>query len=172
MKKLLLLFLFITITSFANAQDAKPSKEETQKFLNNMLSSVIGNPQDSDQPTIRKIQKQSFTNDFSDYLRQNGDNEFRERDEYIRIPWQDFTDFIVITQKNDIQTIVRLIFKTKMEEKYFCCYVDEDNGIPALTFTTDQFLIFLPNDKVESCKKAILRLAEIAKEENKDPFKN
>lgn len=30
----------------------------------------------------------------------------------------------------------------------------------------------IPNDKQESIKKAFLRLSEIAKEENKDPFKN
>lgn len=35
---------------------------------------------------------------------------------------------------------------------------------------THELMIFVPTAKIESIKKAINRLVEIAKEENKDPF--
>ena len=172
MKRLLISFLFIAGALSAQAQDSKPSKEATQKFLNNILSQVVGNPQDALQPKIRLIQKQSFENDFTKYILINGsDNYFRERSEYINVPWQDFTDFIVEIN-GGIQSYVRIIFKSNMEYESFCCFVDEDKGDPSFSIYTNQFLIYIPTDKLESCKKAFLRLSELAKEENKDPFKN
>lgn len=61
-----------------------------------------------------------------------------------------------------------------MEDKNFCCFLDDEKekSVPMNTRYTDQFFIYVPTDKVESCKKALLRLSEIAKEENKDPFAN
>lgn len=37
---------------------------------------------------------------------------------------------------------------------------------------TNQLVVFIPAEKIESFKKACIRLSEIAKEENKDPFQN
>ncbi len=42
MKKIILLVLIAVAFNIANAQDAKPTKEETQKFITNMISQVIG----------------------------------------------------------------------------------------------------------------------------------
>ncbi len=174
MKKILLPFLLFAIVFTAQAQDAKPTKEATQKFLNTMLSQVVGNVEDVAQPTIRLIQKQYFDNDFTKYLRENrtGDDMF-EREEYLKLGWQDLTDIKVI-RTDKIQSMIRLKFNSKMENKHFCCFLDEekDKTVPISFNYTDQFFIYVPTDKVESCKKAFLRLVEIAKEENKDPFAN
>ena len=87
MKKILLSFLLLSLVFIAQAQDAKPTKEATQKFLNTMLSQVVGNPQDASEPTIRLIQKQSSDDGFSKYLRQNGSGDVNfERVEILKVP--------------------------------------------------------------------------------------
>jgi len=55
--------------------------------------------------------------------------------------------------------------KVKMEE-------GNNSGDEAKEEFADCITVVIPKGKFESIKKAFIRLAEIAKEENKDPFQN
>jgi hypothetical protein len=55
MKRFLLLFLFIANCSFANAQEAKPTKEQTVDYLTNVLNNYSIEGERESGPTTRKI---------------------------------------------------------------------------------------------------------------------
>ena len=168
MKQVLLSFLFSAFLFFVQAQETKPSKEVTQKFLSKILSQVVGNLPWEGAP--QPIQKQVLNMDFTNYTMQTQSDETYKRTEFINIPWEDITTLDVTT--NRIVSWININFKSKMEYRHHCCFVDEDKGVPLTTNYEDQMRIYVLTDNVESCKKALLRLSEIAKEENKDPFKN
>ena len=65
MKKILFLFLFATALNSATAQDAKPTKEETQKFINNVFSQVIGKPMYGQGPNLLGLQ--TFSENFKTF---------------------------------------------------------------------------------------------------------
>ncbi len=161
MKKLLFLFLFAIAINFASAQDAKPTKEETQKFITNMISQVIGSPQKAGKSIL--IKSQSFNEKFTEFTIKKGigdDNNYIY--EYNNISWGQLTDFQI--QEEGFVSILVLLFKSNLQQK-----IKESDGKVQTSFTIS-LLLYVPTEKLESCKKAFLRLKGIAEEENKDPF--
>jgi hypothetical protein len=167
MKKLLSI-LFIAIATMAQAQDTKPTKEETQRFLNSMLSKTIGEIRYEIQP----IKTQIFSENFSKYeitYSLEDDNSYFNTDVITLIKWDNFLVFNTYSEEvydNQNLAQIMVVFSTNIKNVNTCEICKEK------TTYSKQFGFLVLKDKIESAKKAIIRLAEIAKEENKDPFGN
>jgi hypothetical protein len=163
MKKLLLAFLFIAAAFIAEAQDAKPTKEATQSFLNMTLSKVVGIIFAPGSP----IKKQSFNQTFDELeftTTMTDDDNYFFTIQTSLIKWE---TLIQVDEQDIGENLYRidLTFKSKMKES-FQSEVDPDKKIRYV----DYFSIYVLREKYESVMKACWRLRAIAKEENNDPF--
>ncbi len=144
------------MTLTVNAQ-TKPTKEETLAFLRRTCESTIGKTSDG-----KKFIKTTFNynNITTEYLYKG--NEDNSIDEFSLIKWENATQ-ILIWEPRDKQEIndVMIEFSSQV--------LLEQDGAGEYR---DSVYFYYPEIKRESVKKAIERLIEIAKEENKDPFKN
>lgn len=161
MKKLLLSIILISEVFTTQAQTTKPTKDETIKFMATVLKSVEGSVSED---TITLVEQSFNGSSLNTKLNQPGLGVFGI-ETYSDIKWESYIDdsFHAVQQKGEPYLSVFIYFKTKM--KY------EGEGISKLKFK-DYLCMNIPSDKLPSFKKAILRLVEIAKEENKDPFGN
>ena len=156
MKKLLTLCLLMAATLAITVQE-KPSKEKTIAFMRGVLESSIGQPYHGNHVVTQvSFDGDSYKNTLQNIHYKN-DFQFIE---YRAIKWEHFSS--VSTEKT-LEGVVdfNVWFDVKIENIH-------DNGKSFSEIV--QFLI--PVLKKESFKKACLRLSEIAKEENKDPFAN
>ena len=145
------------MTLTVNAQ-TKPTKEETLAFLRRTCESTIGKTSDD-----KKFIKTTFSynNITTEYLIMgNQDNSI---DEFSLIKWENATQ-ILIWEPGDEQEINDVMIKFSSQ-----VLLEQDGGAGKYR---DSVYFYYPEIKRESVKKAIERLIEIAKEENKDPFKN
>lgn len=164
MKKTFLFLFFLASLFMVQAQDAKPSKEATQNFLLSMMKSVLGKDVNGGNYTLTK---QSFSNDFDSYT------------------------CTKVTEFGNAVTEVSLIDWAKMDNgfqffsygspdvsKFICFFTNKVQIVHTNiqgrieTKMIDSFGFFVPTEKKESVWKACLRLRELAKQENKDPFQN
>ncbi len=156
MKKLLTICLFIATVFTINAQQ-KPTKEQTVAFIKRTCEST----------RLKKhwdntIMQTSFNYDNSSIEYLTDGNTSNTIDEYSLIKWENFTRFGIGTSENDItQVFIEFSNTVKLVRDGKLCDFDKLG-----------LRLYVPNSKVESIKKAIERLVEIAKEENKDPFQN
>jgi len=166
MKLLGTLLLFFAYSFGLHAQE-KPTQEETINFISNTVQGAIG----TDFGSSISIKEYTFNyNSLNLYCKKTSDwSGFKYKYENIR--WQDFRDFDTDTRVTDIATKVMLNFKTKIASK-LSFYNSNGDFITESESYTDQLPFTIPTEKISSFKKAILRLVEIAKEENKDPFAN
>ena len=157
MKKILTICLLVAITCAVNAQQ-KPTKEETIAFMNRTLKSTIGFEGmggkvieiDFNQNTYTKKTYYDLAGGFySNYI-------------ISGIPWDKLE-----ANKFEVRGLnLRIFFSQGYRHQY---KVDDRPEKIEFISSLD---ITLPSDKIESFKKACIRLCEIYKEENKDPFKN
>ncbi len=159
MKNLLLSILLIVIVSFTQAQEGKPTKEETVKFLNNQLQVSIGPDKNGDVITFIELKYDSYIIEFQSNLGQ------RIKLVYSSLPWDQVKE---IANEIDYDNYSSLTINFNRNIQYT---VEGLTPLPEIK-NDIEININVPKDKIESCKKAILRLAEIAKEENQDPFAN
>jgi hypothetical protein len=159
MKKLLTICLIMVTVFTVNAQDKKPTKEETVIFIQRQFESLIGYKVRGSVITkyefdLSKIQFESRSNlnYTSSYI-------------YTQINWGNLVK--IERYENDIQ----LFFTSSIYNDYKAVM---DNGkiVNSHAKFENYIQILVPSEKFESIKKAFLRLSEIAKEENKDPFKD
>ena len=165
MKKTLLSFLFLASLVVSQAQDAKPSKDETQRFLNSMLKDVLGKDVLRGRYTVTK---QSFKNDFNSYTSTNTTARgTTDVNEVSPIDWAKFEGCteVAIAGSDDVIAL-SLNFSNKVEIIHTDIFGKLDTQL------TNSFQIFVPRNKKESVLKASWRLSKITKEENKDPFEN
>lgn len=161
MKKLLLFLLFTATILVSQAQNKKPTKEETIKYLNTLAQGSLGKSWSAGEGAINFVQitDKSVTMQTVKGCVRTWNN----------IPWHEYDSSHMYQNKMIVS------FKQSMLTKYACPDVEANNSKQlAFEFNDpeDSFYIFLASDKMENFKKAIHRLSEIAKEENKDPFKN
>jgi hypothetical protein len=154
MKKLLTIYLLIATICTVNAQ-TKPTKEETIAFMNRTLKSTIGFN------GIVEIDFNQNTYTLKDYT-SVGAKGFYSSHTSSGIPWETLQADSFHIHGNRL----RIIFSRNYRHKY------QVHNSPEIEEFISSLDIKLPFDKVESFKKACIRLSEIAKEENKDPFKN
>jgi hypothetical protein len=158
MKKLITICLLIATTFTVNAQDAKPTKEQTITFIKNQLASMIGTKYMSN----NLITKYSFETDkiyfeFSDEM-------VTSTYTYSQLNW------VNLVGESRAGNEIILAFKSAIKEDYKA-FGKSSGAVVNSGVKNQQYIqIPLPSDKFDSLSKAFLRLSEIAKEENKDPF--
>jgi hypothetical protein len=145
--------------SFAAKAQQKPTKEETISFMNRTLKSTI-----SYKSYVGKILEIEFNQNqyyLKTYFAVGGGGFYSE---YTRsqFPWDALEADQFKVNGNELRIIFSRNYRSKSKIS---------DGAEKEQFYSS-INILLPSDKIESFKKACIRLSEIAKEENKDPFQN
>ena len=157
MKKLITICLLLITSITINAQDKKSTKEETIAFMNRTLKSTIGfegldgKIVEIDFNLNKYLLKTYFDIAGSGFYTSFIKSEF---------PWES----LLINQFQVNENNLKIRFSRNYRFKY---KIDNDTEKERLISSLD---ITLPLDKIESFKKACIRLSEIAKEEYIDPF--
>lgn len=171
MKRLLTIVAFcITNAVILQAQDNKPTKEQTVAFLDRTLKETKG----WDLPWgWGVVDNTSFKDNSVEYhtnFSMDGETFYESTFTFEDIRWDRFEDMTY----NQEGAYYEVMFSVNNTYKNQTIYVHEklkqtmEDKIE--TNVQSNLYLFVPEGKVESVKKAILRLVEIAKEENKDPF--
>lgn len=164
MNKSLLLFFVLIITFVATAQN-KPTKEETQGLINTTLKRVVARNSCSEG---MMVSEQFFTNDFANYHynARSKDKKKAAITDVANIQWKNYLKCALnISEFDSGIACVTVYFTTAIKETFVI------DGKEVNNYETT-FNIVIQPEKFESLKKAFERLTDIAKEENKDPFKN
>lgn len=144
--------LLFALVPFLGKTQSKPSKEETIKFMNSILKQ--GAYADYEK---RKNELLSFTGEILQYKGNSAQYAYED------IDWSSYSDFN--GQAYDKKYIrVRIYF-----DKPFKFGSDRGSHSEKII---EWYLPLESKDKLESFKKACLRLREIWQEENNDPFAN
>ena len=170
MKKLITICFLLATTFIVIAQTTKPTKEQTINYLTRTFSLTEGE-RTSNKTTkyttsfeytaclfsIDKIiENYNFETVWNDPEKtKNGMRKYSSSN----LKWETVTSINLGSQLSNL-TIVTIIFSAK----YKFTVDGEESG------QENVLNILVVNNKAESFKKALDRLVEIAKEENKDPF--
>lgn len=141
----------------------KPTKEETITFINRTLSEVTG--KSCFYGRINKAELSSTGEIFTDIQDDQKKDLPLLAAELIGIKWDKMDTEkpkIFVTEENIAEFTLR--FTTKIKQKGAM-----RNGEKIDNYTEDLSMC-VPKEKFESIWKAFLRLSEIVKAENKDPF--
>ena len=158
MKKLITICLLLATTYSVKAQQ-KPTKEATVTFIKNQLASMIGTKWIYD----NLITKYSFETE-KIYFEASGEM-VTTTYTYSQLNWVNYVGNS--RAGNDII----LAFKSAVKEDYKA-FAKNGAVVNSGVKNNQSIQIPLPSEKFDSLSKAFLRLSEIAKEENKDPFQN
>lgn len=166
MKKLLTICLIVAATCTVNAQE-KPSKDVTVKFIEASLKKSIGTVSYG-----HLLTDVSFDGNELILTTTRKDLDVRSTVTYSNFDWEGLSRFLV---RNDSEKstipgfeVVNISFETSYKQKT----ITEQYGKARKSeLLSTWFLIHMPTEKIVSLEKAFLRLSEIAKEENKDPFR-
>ncbi|EAZ95019.1 hypothetical protein FBBAL38_11759 [Flavobacteria bacterium BAL38] len=162
MKKLLTICLIMATIFTVNAQDKKPTKEETVAFINRTTALTVGKIFYGSTTTEAKFNYDSY------FYSQTFNAFLSTTKKYSGILWETMVpDQIQILNERDIDIIEIGIPFTKIIK-----FESTSTGSDSKTEYNNWLRIIIPKEKFESIKKACLRLSEIAKEENKDPFQD
>jgi hypothetical protein len=151
-------------TSTVATQKPKPTREETVRFIDKTLKLMIGSYYNSESESKEYINEFNFSIDKFEMGYGNS------RITYSEIPWDQLIMVDFDFHNNSKQAFLSLQFNTKkIKSRFF------NKG--KLLSDIYEYIIFVNLsenvvEKKESLIKAFNRLAELAKEENKDPFKN
>lgn len=183
MKKLITICLLLATAFMVKAQDSKPTKEQTIAYLDKILKMSIGyktygvgGPEDK-----RMEEHQIIDYTFSEFKVENAVNlnkykdnsSIKDEQTYSNIIWANNTaikigdsDDSLYIDNEIVYISLRFSNKLLVDRNY-----TRDNPGDEMRFQNWLSLVVLKT-KAESFKKALERLVEIAKEENKDPFEN
>jgi hypothetical protein len=178
MKKLLTICLIMATVFTANAQNGKPTNEETVIFIKRQLELRIGTKVQETESFIFRINKNDFNHSSLNNEKQYIDPSVNKGNIQIKnisqIKWESL-DLIKMGENYHNDGLIIVEFKSPYSY-YWKSYKIRDDGKEYMYTEGESFSstleIFIPIEKYESIKKAFLRLSEIAKEENKDPFKD
>lgn len=170
MKKIITICFLLATTFTVIAQTAKPTKEQTINYLTRTFSLTEGE-RTSNKTTkyttnfeytaclfsIDKIiENYNFETVWNDPEKtKNGMRKYSSSN----LKWETVTSINLGSQLSNL-TIVAITFSAK----YKLTVDEEESG------QENVLSLLVVNNKAESFKKALDRLVEIAKEENKDPF--
>ena len=158
MKLLIILIFYISAIDSAEAQ--KASKAETEQFISYNLKEVIGKNIDERYVCVENY----FNRDFDTYYlkKEVGSSGWLlQKIEYIY--WENLEKIEV--SENPYCGELLIFFKTKVKGSF-----DSKVGAILKPDNYDRIFVVFPKEKVASMRDAFLRLSEIAKEKNKDPF--
>lgn len=164
MKQSILLFFVLVITFVATAQN-KALKSDTQGLINTTLKRVVARNSCSEGMTVSE---QFFINDFANYhyTARSKDKKKAAITDVSNIKCKNYLKCEMKTSEFDSGIACATVYFTTAMKQIF---ILEGKEISSYETTFD---IVIQPEKFESIKNAFERLAEIAKEENKDPFKN
>jgi hypothetical protein len=169
MKKLLTICLIMATMFTVNAQE-KPSREVTAKFIDATLKKTIGT---EDLPGGNLLTNVSFDGNQLILTTTRKNLELRSTTTYSNFDWEGLSIFLVRNDQEKSKItgfeVVQISFETNFKEVYIAEQFGKVRNTERLK---SWILIHMPSDKIASLEKAFLRLSEIAKEENKDPFQN
>jgi hypothetical protein len=167
MKKLLTICLLLAATLTVNAQE-KPSKEVTVKFIEANLKKSIGT-KDRYSHLLTNV---SFDGNVLILTTTRLELEVTYTETYSDFDWEG----VRFSVRNDSEKstipgfeVVQISFETSYKQKTI---TEQFGKVSKSERLFTWLIIHMPSDKIESLKKAFLRLQEIANEENKDPFAN
>ncbi|WP_379042310.1 hypothetical protein [Pedobacter alpinus] len=161
----------LILTCINSLAQQKPSKEETVAFLNRTLQEVIGLRLPFAGGTCS-----GATFNLSELVIESagmiGDTRFFDiSQKYWNIRWDLFKEMEFKTGDNQASYYhIRFSNNLNYSRKMFNKKSGDNDEITENS--QSNILLFTPLSKAESVKKAVYRLVEIAKEENKDPFLN
>lgn len=174
MKKLLTICLIMATIFTVNAQENKPSKEETVAFINRTINECKG----FELPFATGVFKNA---DFSEKkliyktsLELNPGEKYCDHKEiYEDINWEKLiVEEMEFTEKSNLASFYYITFKTNLSITILNENCNQYGKNSEERSIQSNMYVFIPTEKKESIKKAFFRLQEIAKEENKDPFKD
>ena len=186
MKKLLTICLIMATVFTVNAQDKKPTKEETIAYLDKVVKMsvgyktyAVGGPVNEEE---RRVEEHLITNySFSELKvdRLNKTKRYKNNSSGIsqtvfsNLNWENVTAIKINSLEEDKLTNDSLYQDEELEEFRieFSNKIMMDLGDGELR-PRIYLNVYVLKIKTESFKKALERLVEIAKEENKDPFKD
>lgn len=173
MKKLLTICLLMATVFTINAQDAKPTKEETIAFINRTINECKGFKLPN---YMGELENAFFTGNKLIYKSTtsltSGKKNCAREEIYEDIAWDKLKiEDIKFESSESVASYYLISFKQNINHIYITenCVFSENSS---RTNIQSNMYFFIPLEKKESIKKAFLRLSEIAKEENKDPFAN
>lgn len=163
MKKLLIICVLLAIAFTTQAQDGKPTKEETVNFINRALESLkgsiyIGNKNISEFNFNETEIQLKFEGKIGNRI---GITSYK----YSLINWDKLYEIKYTSAQGRLEIL--LFFNANLKQEYSFNLLN-DQKVEYLS----HIQIPIPENKKESMEKAFLRLSEIAKEENKDPFED
>lgn len=173
MKKLITICFIMAIVFTVNAQDGKPTKEETVAFINRTLNECKGFKLPFQMGTIQNVDFSENKLIYTTILTlSSGKKDCDHTEIYENINWDKLKiDEMEFNVSTDYSSNYHIKFATNINKIIVdenCNYRDNSNK----TNIQSNMYVFIPTNKKESIRKAFLRLSEIAKEENKDPFQN
>ena len=167
MKKKIAICLLLAATLTVNAQE-KPSKDVTVKFIEANLKKSIG----TEDKYSNLLTNVSFDGNVLILTTTVASLEVRTTEKYSNFDWEGVSFSVRDdSEKSKIPgfEVVAISFETSYKQETITEQYEEVRESERLF---NWFQIHMPSDKIESLEKAFLRLQEIAKEENKDPFKD
>jgi hypothetical protein len=173
MKKLLTICFLITIAFTSQAQEGKPTKEETIAFINRTINECKGFKLPY---YMGKLESASFTENKLTYKTTtsltSGKKNCDREEIYEDIFWDKLkVENIKFENNEDGASYYEINFSQNMSHSDItenCVFIENHSKTNILS----NMYVFIPVQKKESIKKAFLRLSEIGKEENKDPFED
>lgn len=177
MKHLFLILAFVVSTVAVKAQDNKPTKEETIAFINRTLNECKGFDTEFHWGQIESVDFRGNTMEFKTFQMFGGTGPLKDKivltytTRYDGISWEKLMiDKIEFKTESGVSYYYRILFGQNMKVTEISKDVLNNEDPATKTSSQSNLYIFVPQSKAESIKKAFLRLHEIAKEENKDPF--
>lgn len=163
MKKLILFCLLLVSTFSINAQGSKPTKEQTLDYLTKTLKLTLGEEY-SFRGKIKRYSKVDFKYDtVSEKIEWHDGFDECENTE---IKWETVTDYNFEEYGSEKLILIIISFDSKYK---LICKSKDFSSVGYTSYENSLNLLILKS-KAESFKKALERLVEIAKEENKNPF--
>jgi hypothetical protein len=179
MKQLLTLCL-LSILSLSSYAQSKPTKQQTIDYIDKTLKMSIGykvySVSDNKRVISGLITAYSFSHTGVDEKKQEKDLVDGETSNwhktYSNVNWESLSSVDVDKEnslwRDDELAVINIEFTTKVKLDYYRNGIEVTMG-DAVRYP-NSFALFVLKTKADSIKKALERLAEIAKEENKDPF--
>jgi hypothetical protein len=169
MKKLITICLIVAATFTVKAQDAKPTKEQTLAYLTKTFKLAEGEDHSQKGYTTKDRYTQlNFDPNLIEMKQEYYDTNIQQNIfiliKYPNIKWETVS-WGGIDNYSDSGKVaeITLYLDSKVREIYI------ENNIDRGKFQNNVRIPILAS-KAESFKKALQRLVEIAKEENKNPF--
>ncbi|MDX5437687.1 MAG: hypothetical protein LPK03_10860 [Pontibacter sp.] len=143
-------------------EKSKPSEEEVYDFLNRTVKLAEGNAIDED----NIVTSASFSKNEVSNTEEHKRGLYALKFTYTGIKWETLAGFDKYEVAGSSENLV--YFTVSFTSPVKVTSVGKNR--PTETKYDKNGLIPIPKDKLQSVQKAIIRLAEIAREQNKDPF--